>query len=1348
MGYHEIKEFQKGHVALHASLEKSSMQTIGKRHASRLLSDAYCKGLVRGQVECCNLRAYHRDGPIVDAERITTAKCEVFPGGAYVQALDELLGQADGKPRKKRYVKTAATPVGQNCHLREARTAQAYGHRPVSAECWWLSPYEFTMYWEVVPTRVPETYDEWEKEASNVWDVDVTPAGVEKLQTTAGKGLARLRPGTHYKIAIEPSQDVHLFDATPATAALRHNWYLRRRSRPRCPHFGAAPAPVGFADNAEKNAKLTSVYFRAWTLDATRATFTVPYLGRLRGADETWEESLRAWLLRVPSAETKRYVGNFLSVYRVRPAADGDNNSDDEDADDYIDLQPAQVLEALKTQTPAHKKNASKWSNDARSGSVDAAMAQADRLWKVDPLAGTTAAANNAYAEVDGAQVRRNARKKQAPAVPTSEAEVAGSVRCDFGVGRQHAVQEWVEALRREKTCNREQIQFCVKVVDRVTEEATLVEQMDMEPLRWVLHGGPGTGKSFVLRLLREELFERVLGWQHGVQFQIVSFQAVMAELLEGDTIHHALGLDWGGENSGGKVRMLERMQQTLQWRWLILDEFSMVSAELLAQLELRCRELMRDLSVAKYGQGEWAARPFGGLNVILSGDLYQLPPPKGTFLGDVPWDLVAGRRASKRATGHQGQALLWGGGKIGMQGVSELVTCERTTDVWLRDLQEQFRYGRLSSENHAFLHGHPTAVPGSWIAGALLCGERGCQKLIEEKACPRRIMEQECAQCKEERRTRKLVADPSDGRFGDKFKTAIAIFATNDIKYHVNKARAVEWAKAHEQRIHIAVARDKASANVLVEKPDLQGEKVKWLTRHDKECGGLYGMLPLAIGMPVRATEHLDRARGILKGCKGTIVGWSGEKSGTAGEIVLWNALPEVLYVKFETKTEWCISGLEENNVYPVSACKRVWYLDKDRKYPQLRVTRTQFPLAPSFAVTAHVAQGQTLPEGVIADLCVMLGSACFTAYIAVTRVRSRDDLLIFRPFKMETFQTGVNIGRELLLRQLRGEFIDWKALLAKYCEERACANCHERKQAQAFTAGQWKRCDIDRVCRACVQHFADIGTPWQCNVCKQWHVEDNFPVKHRQRQCSFYRVCCTCEVCKVCVRCQVSKGESEFSLSAWKARHADRRVCRACTSKVRGYWQCQRCGEQKPTTEYTSWRANKKYTQNGSQTCNACNIDVLVRNVARLAVPRLEPLRQRVAREKQATVLSKVWEAIAAHMAARTAAPAEDNVPAVQTASRPTDGGTECEKEHKQYTCPYCQAAVRSTVRTGTICTRGHCGKQFRVRDGVVCREYKHKCPTCSAEVLSSVASGQIQVLHKNSKGKTCRTSKWTTR
>ena len=50
-----------------------------------------------------------------------------------------------------------------------------------------------------------------------------------------------------------------------------------------------------------------------------------------------------------------------------------------------------------------------------------------------------------------------------------------------------------------------------------------------------------------------------------------------------------------------------------------------MVSAELLAQLERRCREMMRDLSVAKYGRFSGEMRPFGGLNVILAGDLFQL---------------------------------------------------------------------------------------------------------------------------------------------------------------------------------------------------------------------------------------------------------------------------------------------------------------------------------------------------------------------------------------------------------------------------------------------------------------------------------------------------------------------------------------------------------------------------------------------------------------------------------------------------------------------------------------------------------------------------------------------------
>ena len=181
-------------------------------------------------------------------------------------------------------------------------------------------------------------------------------------------------------------------------------------------------------------------------------------------------------------------------------------------------------------------------------------------------------------------------------------------------------------------------------------------------------------------------------------------------------------------------------------------------SAELLAQLELRCRELMWDLSLAKYDR-KGRSRPFDGLNVILAGDVYQLPPPKGTFLGDIPWDLLAGRKSTRRAPGHQGQTLLWGSAEAGMQGVTELVRCERTQDAWLAELQTQFRHGQLSEDNHNFLHGKPTAVPGSWIAGHATCKQPGCAALVANGKTPDCIQAAECSQCAADRRSRILVA-------------------------------------------------------------------------------------------------------------------------------------------------------------------------------------------------------------------------------------------------------------------------------------------------------------------------------------------------------------------------------------------------------------------------------------------------------------------------------------------------------------------------------------------------------------------------------------------------------------
>ena len=232
-----------------------------------------------------------------------------------------------------------------------------------------------------------------------------------------------------------------------------------------------------------------------------------------------------------------------------------------------------------------------------------------------------------------------------------------------------------------------------------------------------------------------------------------------------------------------------------------------------------------------------------------------------------------------------------------------------------------------------------------------------------------------------------------------------------------------------------------------LREKPDLGKEKLTWLQRHDQDCGSLYGVLPLCIGMPVAATDHLDRTRGILRGCAGEIVGWvwHAEAVGGASQEAtqIWNELPACILVRFKTKTTWRVEGIDEDNVFPVAPQKKPWYLDKGRKRPVLRVTRKQFPLAPGFAATAHAAQGQTCKEGVVMDMHIGEAGDPLTAYIALTRVQDRYGLFVYRPFPAAPFQKGARVGRELLLRFWGGEKMDWRALRAKYRDERQCKEC-----------------------------------------------------------------------------------------------------------------------------------------------------------------------------------------------------------------------------------------------------------------------------------------------------------------
>ena len=285
-------------------------------------------------------------------------------------------------------------------------------------------------------------------------------------------------------------------------------------------------------------------------------------------------------------------------------------------------------------------------------------------------------------------------------------------------------------------------------------------------------------------------------------------------------------------------------------------------------------------------------SRAFGGINIVFVGDFWQLDPPGGGFLADIPVEFIRqARRYNPKADIAHGQSIFWHDGEGCVQSMTELNECVRTEDSWLYEVQQEMRHGKLSLDSWKFLHGHTdTSVPGSWLRGQCSCGNN-CEETWK-------LHKKECSICHKERVSKHLVLNETckcsicrtaqdqqltltetfpDRPKQDKFLMAPAIFPNNDIKYEVAKTRGRIFAGATEQAITWSIAKDHASQVVIAEKPNLKEEKTRWLTRHDRDCNGLYGMLPLAKGMPVVLTDHYDRNPkvNLLRGRIGYIDSW-----------------------------------------------------------------------------------------------------------------------------------------------------------------------------------------------------------------------------------------------------------------------------------------------------------------------------------------------------------------------------------------------------------------------------------------------------------------------------------------
>lgn len=127
------------------------------------------------------------------------------------------------------------------------------------------------------------------------------------------------------------------------------------------------------------------------------------------------------------------------------------------------------------------------------------------------------------------------------------------------------------------------------------------------------LTGQAGSGKSYVLREYVDYLKK------HGVKFAVTASTGIASTHISGSTIHSWSGIGIKDKLTKFDLDALEE-KQNLHKRWtetqvLIIDEVSMLHANFLDMLNSVAKHIRRD------------ARPFGGMQVIFSGDFFQLPP-------------------------------------------------------------------------------------------------------------------------------------------------------------------------------------------------------------------------------------------------------------------------------------------------------------------------------------------------------------------------------------------------------------------------------------------------------------------------------------------------------------------------------------------------------------------------------------------------------------------------------------------------------------------------------------------------------------------------------------------------
>ena len=331
--------------------------------------------------------------------------------------------------------------------------------------------------------------------------------------------------------------------------------------------------------------------------------------------------------------------------------------------------------------------------------------------------------------------------------------------------------------------------------------------------------------------------------------------------------------------------------------------------------------------------------KPFGGINIIFAGDFAQLPPVADTRF-------CSKLNTRKRAT-NAGQNEIFG----------KLLWLSVDKCIMLTEIMRQ-----RGPENQAFVD------------------------LLQ------RLRKGQCHEANSELLNTKLLRNAEPDWAKEEWCKTPVIVSNNEAKDWINTRCTEAFAARSGRELHYYHAVDRQGGQII----EHGALKDCLKNLHTGKTEQRLGLLPLVIGMPVMICSNFDVCNGIINGCTGTLeeVRYTTDNDGNHHAHACVISLPDSQGTSLTNLSIGEVPVLEDT-------CAMTF--TNPHSHKRCSIKRTQLPIVPAFAITAHKSQGKTLPTA-IADIQSCRGSE--SVYVMLSRVTSIERLRILRPFNIKKIQ------------------------------------------------------------------------------------------------------------------------------------------------------------------------------------------------------------------------------------------------------------------------------------------------------------------------------------------------------